>query len=159
MGFNRMKLDTKLVGSSILVASLMLIFFVQFLSLLHSASKGLEQVVKASTAVRLAQELDNNFQLAVSKGKDVAIIKDQHHKDITAQYLKRAQDALADLRKEETAADEQDSLKKLGDQLTNVGEKLNTLIQVPIDDSDSLDLYTSYLKDITIEFDNASQAY
>lgn len=159
MGFNRMKLDTKLVGSSILVATLMVFFFVQFLTLLHSAARGLEQVVKASTAVRLAQELDNNFQLAVSKGKDVAIVKDQKHKDVTMVYLKRAQEADQELRKTETDVDEQDYLKKLDEQLDSVGSKLTTLTQQDVTNAKSLDLYTAYLKDITIEFDNASQGY
>ncbi len=159
MGFNRMKLDTKLVGSSILVAALMVFFFIQFLALLHSAGKGLEQVVKASTAVRLAQELDNNFQLAVSKGKDVAIVKDQHHKDVTMVYLKKAQDAYQDLQTVETDADEQDFLRKLGEQLDGVATKLTALVQQPIEKTASLELYTSYLKDITIDFDNASQGY
>ncbi len=159
MNFNRMKLDTKLVGSSILVAVLMLVFFAQFLTLLRSASKGLDQVVKASQAIRLAQDLDNNFQLAVSKGKDVAIVKDQHHKDVTMTYLKNAQDALGELQKAETDGDEQEFLKKLGEQLTSVGAKLTTLTQQPIDKIPALDLYTNYLKDITIEFDNSSKTY
>src|SRR5579871_811491 len=159
MGFNRMKLDTKLVGSSILVATLMVFFFIQFLSLLHSAGKGLDRVVKASTAIRVAQELNNDFQLAVSKGKDVAIVKDQKHKDATTVYLKRAQEALEDLQKSNPDADEQDDLRKLGDQLESVGGKLTTLIQMDIEKPTSLELYTSYLKDITIQFDDTNQSY
>ncbi len=81
MGFNRMKLDTKLVGSSILVAVFMVLFFTQFLTLLQTASKGLEQVIRAGEAMRLAQDVNVNFQLAVSKGKNVAILKDETNKE------------------------------------------------------------------------------
>src|SRR5579859_916244 len=159
MGFNRMKLDTKLVGSSVLVAALMALFFTQFLTLLKSASKGLDQVVQAGEAMRLAQDVNVNFQMAVSKGKNVAILKDEKNKERTLLFLKQAFDSYGQLQKLETEADEQDFLKKLGSGLASVAPKLQTLVQQAQDKDKAEELYIAHLKDITIDFDNASDAY
>jgi methyl-accepting chemotaxis protein len=159
MGFNRMKLDTKLVGSSILVAVLMILFFAQFLTLIRSSVKGLSEVVRAGEAMRLAQDIDTNFQLAVSKGKNVAILKDQKNRERTLLYLKQAFDAFGELQKLETETDEQDYLKKLGAGLASVAPKLQTLVQEAKDTDKAEELYAAHLKDITIDFDNASDAY
>lgn len=159
MGFNRMKLDTKLVGSSILVAVLMVLFFTQFMTLIHSSVKGLSEVVRAGEAMRLAQDVDTNFQLAVSKGKNVAILKDEKNKERTLLYLKQAFDSFGDLQKLETDGDEQDFLKKLGSGLASVAPKLQAITQKAVDSDKPENLYDDYLKDITIDFDNASDAY
>ena len=159
MGFNRMKLDTKLVGSSILVAAFMVLFFTQFLTLLQSASKGLEQVSRAGEDMRLAQDVNINFQMAVSKGKNVAILKDAKNRERTLLFLKQAFDAFGELQKLETEADEQDYLKKLGAGLASVAPKLQTLVQTAQDKDKTEELYATHLKDITIDFDNASDGY
>ena len=159
MGFNRMKLDTKLVGSSILVAALTVLFFVQFLTLIRSNAKGLGEVVRAGEAMRLAQDVDTNFQLAVSKGKNVAILKDEKNKERTLLYLKQAFDSFGQLQKLETDSEEQDFLKKLGAGLASVAPKLQNITEKAADQDQAKDLYDAYLKDITIDFDNASDAY
>lgn len=159
MGFNRMKLDTKLVGSSILVAALMILFFGQFLTLIQSSVRGLSEVTRAGEAVRLAQDVDTNFQLAVSKGKNVAILKDQKNRERTLLYLKQAFDSFGELQKLETETEEQDFLKKLGAGLASVAPKLQTLVQEAKETDKADELYASHLKDITIDFDNASDAY
>jgi methyl-accepting chemotaxis protein len=154
-----MKLDTKLVGSSILVAALMILFFVQFLTLIRSSAKGLTEVVRAGEAMRLAQDVNVNFQMAVSKGKNVAILKDEKNKERTLLFLKQAFDAFGQLQKLETDADEQDYLKKLGNGLASVEPKLQGITQQAQDKDKADVLYTTYLKDITMDFDNASDAY
>jgi myosin heavy subunit len=159
MGFNRMKLDTKLVGSSILVAALMILFFVQFLALVQSSSKGLEQVIRSGEAMRLAQDVNINFQMAVSKGKNVAILKDEKNKERTLLFLKQAFDAFDQLQKLETETDEQDYLKKLASGLSMVAPKLQNLVQQAQDKDKAEELYATHLKDVTIDFDNASDAY
>ena len=159
MGLNQMKLDTKLVGSSILVATLMVFFFIQFLTLIQSASRGLEQVVRSGEAMHLAMDVNVNFQMAISKGKNVAILKDEKNKERTLLYLKQAFDSLGNLQKLETEADEQDYLKKLEAGLTSVAPKLQNLVQGAQDKDKAEELYAAHLKDVTIDFDNASDAY
>ncbi len=152
-------MDTKLVGSSILVAVFMVLFFTQFLTLLQTASKGLEQVIRAGEAMRLAQDVNVNFQLAVSKGKNVAILKDEKNKERTILYMKQAMDTFGQLQKLETEADEQDYLKKLDDGISSVEPKLQALVQTAQEKDKAQDLYDTHLKDITIDFENASEAY
>src|SRR5579872_3067483 len=153
--FGRLNIQTKLIGSMIPLV----LMVVAVLIFMRSAATQLDQAVKLSEKARMAQEVDTYFQLAVGKGKDVAILRDEKHKAMTTDYLQKAQEAFQRLSAKATTSEEEPMVQKIGDSISSVGAKLTTLVSTANEKDTAQDLYTQYLKDITIEFDNASREY
>jgi ABC-type transporter Mla subunit MlaD len=159
MFWNKMKLDTKLVGSSVVVIVLVTLMLGQFLGLINTVYKGHEGVVRAQEAMRLALEVNVNFQLAVSKGKNIAILKDDKNKDRAKMFMQKAMEAFGKLQTAETETEEQDFLQKIHGGLETVKGRIEALSQTAQEKDRTKDLYTNYLKDITIDFDNGIEGY
>ena len=108
---------------------------------------------------RLARAADTDFQLAISKGKNFAILKDSLNKTRTLAYFKQAQDDFAQLSKREQDPEGRRLLFQLGAALQSSEFPLGILTSTAKKGDSPEKLYSRYLKDITTDFDNASRSY
>lgn len=110
-------------------------------------------------AARLARAADTDFQLAVSKGKNFAILKDEANKERVLSYFKQAQDDFDRLSQMEQDPQGRQLLYRLGVALRSSEFSLKILTATAKKSDAPEKLYSRYLKDITIDFDNASRDY
>ena len=110
-------------------------------------------------AARLARAADTDFQLAVSKGKNFAILKDGADKERALAYFREAQGNFVQLSKVEQDPQGRQLLYRLGAGLKSAEFPLGILTSTAQKSDSAEKLYTRYLKDITIDFDNASRGY
>src|SRR5579863_3667296 len=145
------------VQVAVLLSGLVILLFIIALSGFLSAWKDMKEAVRDNQASRLATEVDTNFQLAVSKGKNFAIMKDELNKTRALDYFKKAQARYAELIVFEQDPKGKDLLYKLGAALRSVEFSLGILTAQAKKSDAPQKLYSRFLKDITIDFDNASQ--
>ena len=137
--FGRLNIQTKLIGSMIPLV----LMVVAVLIFMRSAARQLEQAVRYSDEARLVEEVNSNFQLAVSKGKNVAILKDDKNKERTLKYMAATQGSIQKLLDLCETAEEKEMVEKIGDGANSVAEKLKTLVAVAKDTDKAEDLYSS----------------
>ena len=124
-----------------------------------SARRGMERVNQYNIAIGLASHTNADFQLAISKGKNFAILKDETNKGRSLDYFKKAKESFSQLSGLEQDPAGKELLYRLGAALKSVEFSLGILTSTAHKNDPPEKLYTKYLKDITIDFDNASQAY
>ncbi len=108
---------------------------------------------------QLAEETNAAFQLAISKGKNFAILKDDLNRSRALAYFKKAQDLFSQLTRMEQDPPGREMLYRLGAGIQSVQFQLGILTSTAQKSDSAEKLYNLYLKNITIDFDNASQAY
>jgi hypothetical protein len=153
--FGKLNIQTKLIGSMIP----MVLMIVAVLIFMRQAAHQLEQAVHFGDEARIANAVNANFQLAVSKGKNVAILRDQKNKDSALKYIAAAQEHFAKLQSLAVSGEEKEMVKKMGDGITAVEGRLKALATEVTDKDEAEDLYEKYLKNITIAFDDACDAF
>ncbi len=149
---------TRILLAFILGGIVIFLFGITLLGFL-STRQSMERVNEYNVAIGLARQTDADFQLAISKGKNFAILKDKTNKTRTLDYFKRAQETFTELSKVEGDAKEKELLYRLGAGLHSVEFPLGILISTAKKSDSAEKLYSRYLKDITIDYDDASQAY
>src|SRR5579872_1364250 len=115
------------VQVAVLLSGLVILLFIIALAGFLLAWKDMKEAVRDNQASRLANEVDTNFQLAVSKGKNFAILKDELNKKRAMDYFKRAQERYAELSTFEEDPKGKDLLYKLGAALRSVEFSLGIL--------------------------------
>ncbi len=149
---------TRILLAFILGGIVIFLFGITLLGFL-STRRSMERVNEFNVAIGLARQTDADFQLAISKGKNFAILKDKTNKTRTLDYFKRAQDTFAELSKVEVDTKGKELLYRLGAGLHSVEFPLGILTSTAKKSDPAEKLYSRYLKDITIDYDDASQAY
>jgi methyl-accepting chemotaxis protein len=153
--FGRLNIQTKVIGSMIPLV----LMVVAVLIFMRSAAQQLEAAVHYSEEARLAQEVNANFQLAVSKGKNVCILRDDKNKERALRYMGATQKSVEKLQALAESTEEKAMVQKLSDGVNSVDAKIKNLVASVTDKDKAEDLYGRYLKDITIDFDNACDAF
>lgn len=141
------------------IGVIVVVLFGLTLSDFLSARKRLETVHRYTDAIVLARQTDADFQLAISKGKNFAILKDEKNKRLMMDYFQKAKDSFSRLEAIEQDPTSQDLLYKLGASLRAVEFPLGILAATAKKTDRAETLYRRHLMDITIAFDNSSQAY
>ncbi len=149
---------TRILLAFILGGIVILFFGITLVGFL-SARRSMEKVNQYDVAIGLARQTDADFQLSISKGKNFAILKDETNRALALEYFKKAQDTFVQLSKAEGDPVGKNLLFRIGAGLHNVEFSLGILISTAKKSDSAEKLYSKYLKDITIDFDNASQAY
>ncbi len=155
LNFGKLNLQTKLIGSMIpmvLMIGALLVFMAQ-------AARQMEQQVHFSFEARLAGEINADFQLAVSKGKNVCILGDQENKDLALKYMAAAQETFQKLGTLVVSPEERQMAVKIGEGIALADARIKTLVAEATDKDSSEDLYEKYLKGITVAFDEACLSF
>lgn len=139
--------------------AIVVVLFGVTLSDFLSVRERLEEDRRYTDAIVLARQADTFFQLAISKGKNFAILKDDKNKRLMLDYFQKAKDSFARLEAVEQDPASKDLLYKLGASLRAVEFPLGILASTAKPSDPPERLYRRYLKDITTAFDNSSQAY
>lgn len=149
---------TRILLALILGGIVIILFWITLFGFL-SARRNMARVNQYNIAIGLARQTDADFQLAISKGKNFAILKDEPNKERTLGYFQKAKASFELLSQVERDPEGKELLYRLGAGLHNVEFPLGILTSTAKKNDPAEKLYGRYLKDITIDFDNASQAY
>jgi PAS domain S-box-containing protein len=144
---------------ALLFGGAVIAFFLMTLIGFFSIREEAREDDRLDKAARLAQATDTDFQLAVSKGKNFAILKDETNKARTLAYFKEAQDNFTQLSQLEQDPQGRQLLYRLGAGLHSAEFPLGILTSTAKKSDSAEKLYSRYLKDITIDFDNAGRDY
>ena len=153
--FGKLNIQTKLIGSMVP----MVLMIVGVLIFMRQAAHQLEQAVHYNDEARLVEELNANFQLAVSKGKNVCILRDQKNKDRALKYMGDSKESLEKIQALASSTEEKDKVQKMAEGIATVDEKIKALVADVKDSDEAEDLYEKYLKDVTITFDEACDSF
>jgi X-X-X-Leu-X-X-Gly heptad repeat protein len=153
--FDRISLKTKVFGSLGLVALVLALICLVALGV----NRGLERASVLNNKSKATTILTNSFQLAVSKAKTYAIFKDDINKQRSLGFLKDAHDALAELKTYASQGDEQEHVEALDRALNDIDGRIHAMFAADPVHTKTTELYVTYLKDVTIPFDNASDVY
>src|SRR5579871_2618644 len=149
---------TRILLALILGAIVIVLFWITLLGFL-STRRNLARVNEYNIAIGLARQTDADFQLSISKGKNFAILKDDTNRKRAMEYFKKARDHFGQLSRVEEDPQGKTLLYQLGAGLQSVEFPLGMLTSTAKKGDSAEKLYTHYLKDITIDFDDASQSY
>ena len=152
--FDRISLKTKVFGSLGLVALVLALICLVALGV----NRGLERASVLNNKAKAASVLTNSFQLAVSKAKTYAIFKDETNKQRSLGFLKDAHGALAELKTYAAHDGEQEHVETLDRALNDIDGRIHEMFAADTH-AKTADLYNTFLKDVTIPFDNACDAY
>src|SRR5258708_24821654 len=139
--FGRLNIQTKLIGSMIPLV----LMVVAVLIFMRSAAQQLEQAVHYSNEARLVEEANANFQLAVSKGKNVAILRDEKNKERALKYMAATLEVIPKLGTVSETAEEKAMVQKIGNGATSLEGKIKSLVAEVTDSDEAEDLYEKYL--------------
>ena len=121
---------------------------------------GLHRSALLNAKVKAAGELNSNFQLALSKAKNWAILQDPANEQRTRKYFQAAKDSLLELKDLAAQDGEGPYVDRLGAAIADMEPRLNDLFGEDLSKAPTAqDLYGRHLKDVTIAFDNASDEY
>src|SRR5260221_3549533 len=109
--FGKLNIQTKLIGSMIP----MVLMIVAVLVFMRQAAHQLEQAVHFSDEARLSEEINSNFQLAVSKGKNICILRDQKNKERALKIIAATHDSFQKLQNLGTSYLWNGNVTKMGD--------------------------------------------
>jgi X-X-X-Leu-X-X-Gly heptad repeat protein len=157
--FSNLKLNTKLIGS---VAAVGIVTAVLALVAVHGldvATDELAVLFAQSHKQQVASDVDEEFQLAVSKAKNFAILKDRVNAEKTSEHLKNAQASVKELQTLATNDEEKKAFGDMAHAVDAVEPRLNALLSSakPSDRADVL--YHAHLEGITEQFDAAVSSY
>ena len=157
--FSNLRLNTKLIGSVGAVALVTVILTVVAIHGLDVSTDQLSVLFGQSQKQRVAAEVDAEFQLAISKAKNFAILKDQKNADKTANHYKLAQEAAKELQPLATTEEEKKVFAELQTAVNNVGPRLAALLATGKATDKADVLYHAHLEGITEEFDKVVGSY
>ncbi len=155
--FNNISLKTKLLAPLFMLAltlGAMAFFAFRGQAAMHNAAAHLDNETSISIAML---RLDNNFQLAVSKAKNFAILADDKDRAAVLGYLSQLDGDLKALDKI-TDDDDQEHLVKLKKGVADVQVRLNAELADKAHHT-AKDVYETHLHGITAEFDEDVSAY
>jgi X-X-X-Leu-X-X-Gly heptad repeat protein len=157
--FDHLKLNTKLIGSTLGVGILTGLLAWAAFSGLDASLGQLKALFGQSQKQRLAATVNSDFQLAISKAKNFAILVDEKNR---AKVLKYYADAQAHQRELLALADDLEErriFEEIGAAIALVEPRVTALLNSAKPGDDAADLYAAHLKDITEPFDRAIAAY
>jgi methyl-accepting chemotaxis protein len=157
--FSRMTLNTKLVGSVLASGAMALILALAAYSGLDTSLKQLQILFGQSQKQRLAAMLNSDFQLCISKAKNVAILKDEKNRAKVLKHFKDAQDHFTQLQPLADSDEEKATFDKLGASLQAVEPRLQGLLATAKSGDKADALYHAYLEGITEQYDAAVGSY
>jgi X-X-X-Leu-X-X-Gly heptad repeat protein len=157
--FSSLRLNTKLIGSVVAVALVTAVLaFVSFRGM-DTAVQQLNLLFAQSRKQKAAADVNAEFQLAISKAKNYAILKDGKNKDKTADHLKNAMDDAALLQTLAASDDEKRIFGDIANAVASVQPKVNALLATAVPKDKAEALYHAYLENITEPFDQAISSY
>ena len=157
--FINMRLNTKLIGSVVAVALVTGVLAFVAIRGLDTATQQLGQLFAQSRKQKAAAEVDAEFQLAISKAKNYAILLDDKNKDKAANHFKLTQEAMKELNGLASTEEEKRVFGEIGKAVDHVEPKLATLLSSAKKGDKAEALYHSHLEGITEEFDKAIGDY
>jgi methyl-accepting chemotaxis protein len=154
--FTRIRFSRQIV----LGVSLFCLLMTTLAGITYVIGRGLKWDYSILSKTKAAGELNVNFQLAVSKGKNLVLLQDDKNRDRMLEFLAKAQESLTDLRNMADGPDEKERIDALAAGLDAINVKLQGLAAVDMKKHPSPKaLYAEYLKDVTIDFDKAANDY
>jgi methyl-accepting chemotaxis protein len=157
--FDNLRLNTKLIGSTLGVALMAGLLAWASMSGLDAAQDQLKVLFGQSQKQRLAAEVDSNFQLAISKAKNFVILKDDANRDKAAKYFSDLQASYKQLLPLAATPEEKKIFEQIGVGINSVEPHLLRLLSTAKASDKAEDLYEANLKGVTAQFDDAIGSY
>jgi X-X-X-Leu-X-X-Gly heptad repeat protein len=157
--FDHLRLNTKLIGSITIVALLTGLLSWAGWDGLEAAQNQLKILFGQSQKQRLAATVNADFQLAISKAKNVAILKDDANKAKVSHHFSEAQAAMRELLPLASNPSEAKAFEGMSQALAAVEPRLQHLLATAGPGGRAEVLYAENLKDITEQFDAAVSSY
>jgi X-X-X-Leu-X-X-Gly heptad repeat protein len=157
--FDNLRLNTKLIGSTVGVAVMAGLLSWASFSGLDAAQDQLKVLFGQSQKQRLAAEVNADFQLAVSKAKNFAILKDEKNRGLVTSHFTELQNEYKELLPLAGDPAEKKIFEAIGQGIATVEPHLLKLLLTAKPSDKAEDLYTEYLKGITEQFDMAISSY
>jgi methyl-accepting chemotaxis protein len=152
--FRDLSLKTKLLAPlGVLALALAFMTFAAFSGQAHMQAAE-HASAHESGAITSLQELNSDFQLAVSKAKNYAILQDQHSHDTSEAFLTRAE-ADMDHVMEVTDEDDMAHNREHSAALKDIRIRLQALFNETDHRQSAKALYDKHLHDVTLAFDSS----
>ena len=157
--FTDLRLNTKLIGSTVVVAILAVLLSAAAVNGLDTARDQLRSLFGQSQKQRLAAEVNSDFQLAISKAKNYAILKDEKNKAKVTKHYGDLQAHQKELLALAGNAEEQRIFANIGVAIAQVEPRVTALLANAKPNDKAEALYHAHLENITEPFDKAIGEY